>query len=117
MMAISRTVVVAAAMLAVALCIGGFAKAQESVEAAIREAYEKGYRAGYADGLVARASSSGMPTYTHPQTEIPREIPSGGGPIGRPAGSEEWWEFMPPPRAGPGGVGADPGGGNTAGFE
>jgi hypothetical protein len=122
------------AVMAVAavLCMGSSAQAAEVIDAAIRQAYEEGYRAGYIDGIAGRPSSSAAPAQALPGTEFPAsaapdqafrgtEFPTGAAPAGKPpASTEEWWEFTPQRGTDPNqpaAPGRPPAGINTGGFE
>ncbi len=106
------------AVMAVAavLCMGSPAQAAEVIDAAIRQAYEDGYRAGYVDGLAGRGPSAAAPAQTFRGTEFP----TGAAPAGRPPAAEEWWEFAPQRGTDPNqpaAPGRPPAGINTGGFE
>lgn len=107
----------AAMAVAAVLCMGSPAQAAEVIDAAIRQAYEEGYRAGYADGSAGRPLSSNARMRTLPGTEFPASAAPAGNP---PASAVQWWEFAPqrgpnPDQAtAPGGA---PAGINTGGFE
>ena len=106
------------AVMAVAavLCMGSPAQAAEVIDAAIRQAYEEGYRAGYADGSAGRPLSTDARERTLPSTEFP----VGATAAGKPPALDQWWEFTPQRGTDPGQAtapGGAPAGINTGGFE
>ncbi len=106
----------AAMAVAAVLCVGSPAQAAEVIDAAIRQAYEEGYRAGYADGSAGRPLSPDARERTLPSTEFP----VGATAAGKPPVVDQWWEFAPqrgtdPNR--PAAPGRPPAGINTGGFE
>jgi len=107
-----------AAMAVVAvLCMGSSAQGAEVIDAAIRQAYEEGYRAGYADGSAGRFLSTDARERTLPSAEFPVGAAAAGKP---PVSPMEWWEFAPQRGSGPdqpAAPGRPPAGINTGGFE
>ena len=106
----------AAMAVAAVLCVGSPAQATEVIDAAIRQAYEEGYRAGYADGSAGRPLSTDARERTLPSTEFPVSAT----PAGKPPVADEWWEFTPQRGTDPNqpaAPGRPPAGINTGGFE
>ncbi len=105
-----------ALLIAAVLCVGSSAQATEAIDAAVRQAYEEGYRAGYADGSAGRPLSTDARERTLPSTEFP----VGATAAGKPPALDQWWEFTPQRGTDPNqpaAPGRPPAGINTGGFE